>query len=223
MSQQTEEPIITNIEDGDVINHSSSYSTTTPSAPTLEQTNTSTNNSSSTHSHHNHDNNENDTWSCNICFDTASEPVVTQCGHLYCWSCIYRWIQSQSNQTLQCPVCKAGIKQEQIIPIYGRGGSNKSTTNNSTNNNNNSTSDSIPNRPRGQYTDSSTTPNPNYNPFSHYSNNFHFSTFHTNSAFYFSDAFQFIPFQNESDDVPSTVRRLSFFFGFIILLLVLFW
>ena len=24
-----------------------------------------------------------DTFDCNICFDTASEPVVTMCGHLY--------------------------------------------------------------------------------------------------------------------------------------------
>ena len=27
---------------------------------------------------------------CNICFDAAREPVVTQCGHLYCWQCLYQ-------------------------------------------------------------------------------------------------------------------------------------
>ena len=44
---------------------------------------------------------------CNICYEHVEnrDPVVTQCGHLYCWSCIYRWI-STNHQT--CPVCKAG-------------------------------------------------------------------------------------------------------------------
>lgn len=29
-------------------------------------------------------------FECNICFDQPSQPVVTSCGHLYCWGCIYR-------------------------------------------------------------------------------------------------------------------------------------
>ncbi|KAJ3275115.1 hypothetical protein HDV01_001254 [Terramyces sp. JEL0728] len=28
-------------------------------------------------------------FECNICLDTASNPVVTMCGHLYCWPCFY--------------------------------------------------------------------------------------------------------------------------------------
>lgn len=34
-------------------------------------------------------------FDCNICFDAAREPVVTQCGHLYCWQCLHQvnsWI-----------------------------------------------------------------------------------------------------------------------------------
>jgi RING-type zinc-finger len=33
----------------------------------------------------------NSAFECNICYELAHEPVVTLCGHLYCWPCIYRW------------------------------------------------------------------------------------------------------------------------------------
>lgn len=28
-------------------------------------------------------------YECNICLETASEPIITSCGHLFCWPCIY--------------------------------------------------------------------------------------------------------------------------------------
>jgi hypothetical protein len=28
-------------------------------------------------------------FECNICLDDVREPIVTQCGHLYCWYAIY--------------------------------------------------------------------------------------------------------------------------------------
>jgi len=59
-------------------------------------------------------------FECNICLETASEAVVTLCGHLYCWPCLYRWMQVQ-NYCRACPVCKAGIDIDKVIPIYGRG------------------------------------------------------------------------------------------------------
>ncbi len=60
-------------------------------------------------------------FSCNICYDMASEPVVTLCGHLYCWPCLYRWLQMRNNLRT-CPVCKAGVDRDKVIPVYGRGG-----------------------------------------------------------------------------------------------------
>lgn len=59
-------------------------------------------------------------FECNICFDLAQDPIITLCGHLYCWPCLYRWLQLHS-QSHECPVCKALIQEEKLIPLYGRG------------------------------------------------------------------------------------------------------
>lgn len=70
--------------------------------------------------------NQNGCFDCNICLDFANDPVVTLCGHLYCWPCIYKWFHVQSaslpsNEYPQCPVCKAEISHTTVIPLYGRG------------------------------------------------------------------------------------------------------
>jgi len=64
-------------------------------------------------------------FDCNICLDFAVDPVVTLCGHLYCWPCIYRWLQSESVTVHQCPVCKASLSQDSLVPLYGRGHNTK--------------------------------------------------------------------------------------------------
>lgn len=85
---------------------------------------------------------------CHICLDTVTDPVITQCGHLYCWTCLYRWMDSRrsssSNRSTTggnsnsggstCPVCKAGISASNVIPVYIRGDNNSNnvvTTNSS--------------------------------------------------------------------------------------------
>lgn len=60
-------------------------------------------------------------FDCNICLDYVCEPVVTLCGHLYCWSCIYKWLHTQTNEHPTCPVCKNDISDTTLIPLYGRG------------------------------------------------------------------------------------------------------
>lgn len=33
-------------------------------------------------------------FDCNICLEPVSDdPVVTQCGHLYCWPCLFTWLE----------------------------------------------------------------------------------------------------------------------------------
>ncbi|ORZ08442.1 hypothetical protein BCR42DRAFT_425145 [Absidia repens] len=78
-------------------------------------------------------------YECNICFDTATYPVLTLCGHLFCWSCLGQWLNAQSRNPT-CPVCKAGCGKDKVIPIYGRGREEKDPRNDP----------SIPTRPAGQ-------------------------------------------------------------------------
>jgi len=58
-------------------------------------------------------------FDCNICLDTASEPVITRCGHLYCWPCMYQWIRTP--RCAFCPICKSELSEDRLIPLYGRG------------------------------------------------------------------------------------------------------
>ncbi|CAD7698501.1 unnamed protein product [Ostreobium quekettii] len=67
---------------------------------------------------------ESSPFECNICLDLAKDPVVTLCGHLYCWPCLFRWNQSLQSQAGgnndKCPVCKANMDVSEVIPIYCR-------------------------------------------------------------------------------------------------------
>jgi E3 ubiquitin-protein ligase RNF5 len=60
-------------------------------------------------------------FECNICLDNVSNPVVTICGHLYCWECLDQWLVSKNVQQQACPVCKAALELDKIIPIYSKG------------------------------------------------------------------------------------------------------
>ncbi|KAK9053192.1 hypothetical protein SSX86_029824 [Deinandra increscens subsp. villosa] len=59
-------------------------------------------------------------FECNICFELAEDPIVTLCGHLFCWPCLYKWLHIHS-QSQECPVCKALVQEDKLIPLYGRG------------------------------------------------------------------------------------------------------
>mmetsp|Transcript_18179 Transcript_18179/g.29869 ORF Transcript_18179/g.29869 Transcript_18179/m.29869 type:complete len:206 (+) Transcript_18179:41-658(+) len=89
-------------------------------------------------------------FECNICLEVADEPVTTPCGHLYCWPCLYKWMNLHSDCP-QCPVCKSAIDKEKVIPLYGRGKTRREPRKFTT-----STSDSIPSRPAGQRTEAPT-------------------------------------------------------------------
>ncbi|KAG7340154.1 zinc-ring finger domain containing protein [Nitzschia inconspicua] len=108
-------------------------------------------------SNKNNNNNVDARFSCNICFDSVVEPVVTQCGHLYCWPCLYRWLEpgmypeeraslgltvsmtmsmggnslSFDNTRRVCPVCKSPCSLPSLVPIYVRSTNEPSPVNRS--------------------------------------------------------------------------------------------
>ncbi|KAL6964806.1 RING-type E3 ubiquitin transferase [Sarracenia purpurea var. burkii] len=59
-------------------------------------------------------------FDCNICLDMAREPVLTCCGHLFCWACFYQlpYVYSTAKE---CPVCKGEVVYTNITPVYGNG------------------------------------------------------------------------------------------------------
>ncbi|CAN8230304.1 unnamed protein product [Cochlearia groenlandica] len=72
--------------------------------------------------------NESGCFDCNICLDTAHDPVVTLCGHLFCWPCIYKWLHVKLSSVSidqhhrnSCPVCKSNVTITSLVPLYGRG------------------------------------------------------------------------------------------------------
>ncbi|CAM8934896.1 unnamed protein product [Rhodiola kirilowii] len=63
-------------------------------------------------------------FDCNICLEFVQDPVVTLCGHLYCWPCIYKWIHFSnidSDKQPLCPVCKAKVSGASVVPLYSKG------------------------------------------------------------------------------------------------------
>ena len=109
-----------------------------PSLPsTTSGAGASGSNSSSSNSSGSNDGNSS-TFTCAICMEIPLEPVVTFCGHMYCWPCLFRWMQATSGQVMSaggpassCPVCKSAVTTETVIPLYGRGNERSRSTNTS--------------------------------------------------------------------------------------------
>ncbi|KAH8335866.1 hypothetical protein KR074_005371 [Drosophila pseudoananassae] len=85
--------------------------------------------------------NDESLYECNICLDTAKDAVVSMCGHLFCWPCLHQWLLTRPNRKL-CPVCKASVDKDKVIPLYGRNSMRREDPRNK-----------IPPRPAGQRTE----------------------------------------------------------------------
>lgn len=87
---------------------------------------------------------------CKICLETAKDVVVSMCGHLFCWPCLYQWMyatDSNNQSHKSCPVCKSAISRERTIPLYGDDSDRQDPR------------DKLPPRPPGQRTEVPNQPN----------------------------------------------------------------
>ncbi|CDW60293.1 zf-C3HC4 2 domain containing protein [Trichuris trichiura] len=80
-------------------------------------------------------------FECNICLECARDPVLSECGHMFCWPCLYQWLEARPRNPI-CPVCKAAIGKDKVTPVYGRGGCDSDPRQNG-----------IPPRPQGRRTE----------------------------------------------------------------------
>ena len=92
-------------------------------------------------------------FNCKICWQLAEDPVVTQCGHLFCWFCPCSWLKSFS-KCKECPVCRAIIEEDKLVPLYGTESERKEAKDLDPN-----SEKSIPNRPIAPRPQTATLPN----------------------------------------------------------------
>ena len=53
---------------------------------------------------------------CGICLNDRKCPAVPRnCGHVFCWECIQRWIATVRPE---CPLCRAPSKAQEVIALY---------------------------------------------------------------------------------------------------------
>ena len=55
---------------------------------------------------------------CTLCMDRR-EPengssAVTQCGHVFCWTCIEEWLKEKAD----CPLCRQAVHVSRVLPVY---------------------------------------------------------------------------------------------------------
>ena len=41
-------------------------------------------------------------FTCPICFDKIKDTMISECGHLFCYSCLMTCLDSKK----ECPICK---------------------------------------------------------------------------------------------------------------------
>jgi len=53
--------------------------------------------------------------SCSICMDIYQDPVLLECTHMFCGSCIFSWLGKNNNN--KCPTCRGYINNDKLTAI----------------------------------------------------------------------------------------------------------
>lgn len=51
-------------------------------------------------------------------FESQSDSLFSYAS----WPCLHQWLETRPTRQM-CPVCKAAISKDKVIPLYGRGSS----------------------------------------------------------------------------------------------------
>jgi peroxin-10 len=50
---------------------------------------------------------------CTLCLEELKDPAATQCGHVFCWTCIGDWVREKP----ECPLCRRAAMAQHILPL----------------------------------------------------------------------------------------------------------
>jgi peroxin-10 len=50
---------------------------------------------------------------CTLCLEELKDPASTQCGHVFCWTCIGDWVREKP----ECPLCRRAAMVQHILPL----------------------------------------------------------------------------------------------------------
>ncbi|KAJ7293841.1 Pex12 amino terminal region-domain-containing protein [Mycena rebaudengoi] len=51
---------------------------------------------------------------CTLCLEERTDSCSTECGHLFCWSCIVGW----GREKAECPLCRQSLTLTRLLPVY---------------------------------------------------------------------------------------------------------
>ncbi|KAF8309840.1 hypothetical protein DL93DRAFT_2158167 [Clavulina sp. PMI_390] len=51
---------------------------------------------------------------CALCLEERTASTVTECGHLFCWTCIVGW----GREKAECPLCRQSLALSKLIPLH---------------------------------------------------------------------------------------------------------